>query len=98
MRGCRVSAVEVEERPNERLDPGDVGGRLLLGLEHPLGGGTRVADQARRAPHQADNAVAGSLQSAQQDELDEVAEVQRRRCRVEPAIGRDRSALSLIHI
>ena len=61
MRGCRVSAVEVEERPNERLDPGDVGGGLFLGLGHPLGGGARVADETRRASHQVEDAVAGPL-------------------------------------
>jgi hypothetical protein len=52
----------------------------------------RVTDEAGRPADQADDLVPGALQAAQHDELDEVAEVQRRGRRVESAIRRDRSA------
>ncbi len=93
-RVCRVGIgpVEVEERPDQVLDPLDVRRRLLLGLEHALGRRSRVTDQAGRPPDQADDPVTGALEAAQHDELDEVAEVQRRGRRVESAIRRDRSA------
>ena len=92
MGALRVGALEVEERTHQALDALDVGGGLVLAFEHPLGGGARVADEAGRAADETDDPMPRSLQAAQHDELDEVAEVQRRRCRVEAAIGRDRAA------
>ena len=72
------------------LDVGHPLGRLLLGLEDPLGRRPRVADQPGRAADEADDPVPGPLQVAQHDELHEVAEVQGRRGRVEAAVRRDR--------
>ena len=46
----------------------------------------RIADEACGAAHEADDAVSGSLQVAQDHELHEVAEVQRRRRRVESGL------------
>ena len=67
--------------PEEGLDLGaDVRhplGGLLLGLQHPLGRGPGVADEAGRPADEADDAVARPLEVAQQDELDEVPEVER---------------------
>ena len=68
------------------LDPRHPLGRLLLGLQHPLGVGPGVTDEPGRPTDEADDPVARPLEVPQHDELDEVAEVQRRCRRVEAAI------------
>ena len=87
----RVVAVEVQERPHLLAGSGAPIRGLLLGLEHPLRGRPRVADQPGGPADQADRPGAGPLQFAQHDQLHQIAEVQARRRGVEAAVGGDRA-------
>ena len=80
-----------EERGDEGLDPLDVVGGLLARAQDPLGRRLRVPDLTGRPPDEADHPVPGLLEAPQDDELDEVAEVQRRGRGVEAAVERERT-------
>ncbi len=86
--GCLVPR-EVEVRLDLRpdaLDPGrDDVGVVELALRRRLG----VADQAGRAADERQRSVAGELEAPQRQDLHEVADVQRRRGRVEAAVVGD---------
>jgi hypothetical protein len=63
---------------------------FFLGQQGALGVLERgVADLGRAAAHQDDRLVSGLLKTAQQHDLDQVADVQRRRRRIETDIARD---------
>ena len=90
-RRARRPVVEVEELRHLPADALDPVGDDLLGVERALGAlAARVADQPGGAADEAERPVAGLLEPAQGEQLDEVADVQRGRGRVEPAIERDR--------
>ncbi len=87
----RVRALEVEEPRDLAAQALDPAGHRLGVVEHALGGGLRVADQTGGAADQAEREVPRLLDPAHGEDLDQVAEVQAGRRRVEAAIERDRA-------
>ena len=85
-----VLAGGVEERAYLLLDPRHPLRGLLLGLQPTLRRRAGVTDETGRAADEADDPVPGALEVTQDDELDEVAEVQRGCGGVEPAVRSDR--------
>ena len=88
--GVGRAVAESQEFLEHAFDAGDVLGDLLFGQQGALGVlERRIADLGRAAAHQDDRLVPGLLQTTQQHDLDQVADMQRRRRRVEPDIARD---------
>jgi hypothetical protein len=88
--GIGRAVAEGQEFLEDALDAGDVLGDPRFGQQGALGvleGG--VAHLGRAAAHQDDGLVPGLLQTAQQHDLDQVADVQRRRRGVKADIAGD---------
>ncbi len=84
-----VRPLEGEEARDLAADAVHPLGDGLRVVQRALGGRLGVADQAGGAADQAERPVAGLLEAAHGEDLDEVAEVQAGRGRVEAAIERD---------
>ena len=82
-------AVEVDEPGDLVADALDPLGDRLLGVHDPLPRFLGVADEAGGAADQQQRAVAGELEPARGEDLQEVADVQARRRRVEPDVERE---------
>ena len=86
------SPSKLRNRSTWRAQVADPLGDGLLGVQRALGGRARVADESGGSADESERPVPGELQPAHQQQLDEVAEVQARRRRVEAAVVRDRIA------
>jgi hypothetical protein len=78
-----------EEAAHLRAQVADPLGHGLLGVEGALGRGSRIADQAGRAPDEPEWPVSGQLQTPHRQQLHEIAEVEARGGRVESAVVGD---------
>ena len=85
-----VVALEAQEAFDLRAEVTDPFLDGFDGVERAFGiTPARVANQAGRTPDEAERFVAGQLEATEHQNLHEVAEVQARRCRVEPAVVGD---------
>src|SRR5690606_13073689 len=81
-----VLAFETEVALDLRTKATDPFGHRLRSVEGALGGRARITDETGRAPDESQRLVSGQLDPAQREQLHEVAQMQTRSRRIEPAV------------
>ena len=91
----RVVPLQVDEPRHLGADPLDPTGHHLRAVQDPLPRLLGVADHPRRPAHEQQRPVPGALEDPRHHQLDEVAEVQARRRRVEADVERHRPGVEV---
>ena len=86
---CGIVALEAQEAADLGLQVAHPLGHGVLGVQGPFGRRPRITDQPGGAAHESQRLVAGQLEPAHQEQLDQVAQVQARRGGIEAAVIRD---------